>query len=263
MKTRIISGAIIIAYAVFAIICGGLVAFLSCLAISLVSAGELYRAVKVRPKDKYFGLMDTAAYIMIAVYYVCILAFDSRFRLMSILAAFIVIMAVYVFTFPKYKSRHAFAAFTGVIYTGVMFSCVYLTRMLPAGIYHVWLIIIASAGCDTAAYFTGVFLGRHKMAPVLSPKKTWEGAAGGIIGAAVLGVLFALIFKQNIPMYLLISLIGSVVSMIGDLTASAIKRNMDIKDYGRLIPGHGGMLDRVDSIIFTAPVVYYLSLFLL
>lgn len=263
MKTRIISGIIIIAYAVFAIICGGLVAFLSCLAISLISAGELFRAVKVRPSGRAFGLLDCAAYVMIAVYYGCILAFDSRFRMMSLIAAFIVIMAVYVFAFPRYKSKHVFAAFTGIFYTGVMFSCVYLTRMLPAGIYHVWLIIIASAGCDTAAYFTGVFLGKHKMAPVLSPKKTWEGAAGGVAGAALLGVIFALIFKQNILMYLVISLVGSVVSMIGDLTASAIKRNMDIKDYGRLIPGHGGMLDRVDSIIFTAPVVYYLSLFLL
>ncbi len=104
------------------------------------------------------------------------------------------------------------------------------------------------------------------MAPVLSPKKSIEGAVGGVAGAALLTALYGMIFKQAMgitvtEVWLLagISMAGALISMVGDLTASAIKRNYEIKDYGRLIPGHGGILDRFDSVIFTAPIIYFLA----
>ena len=107
-------------------------------------------------------------------------------------------------------------------------------------------------------------MGKHKLCPNLSPKKTIEGAIGGVLGALVLGIIFGLIFKiQVFPHVILMSIIGSVMAQLGDLTASAFKRKMGIKDYGNLIPGHGGILDRFDSVLFAAPAVYYyLQLFM-
>ena len=138
--------------------------------------------------------------------------------------------------------------------------------MLENGAYLVWLIFLCSWGCDTCAYCVGKLIGKHKMSPKLSPHKSVEGAIGGVVGAALLTALYSFIFKDAMGLtgneiWLLagISAIGALISMVGDLTASAIKRNYDIKDYGKLIPGHGGILDRFDSVIFTAPIIYYLA----
>ena len=135
---------------------------------------------------------------------------------------------------------------------------------------HAVYLILFSAFCawftDTCSYFSGVFFGKHKMAPVISPKKTWEGAIGGVLGTAVANVIIFLVFKTwffSAPFtgwdwYLVIpiSIILSVISIFGDLAASVIKRNYGVKDYGNLIPGHGGVMDRIDSAIFVLPAMY-------
>ena len=182
---------------------------------------------------------------------------------MSVVVGFFIIMFVYVFQYPRYTAFHTMSAVFGIIYCGVMLSFIYQTRMIDGGQYHVWLIFLSAWGCDTCAYCVGMLFGKHKMAPVLSPKKSVEGAIGGVAGAFVLGIIYAALTNGPIFIYALICGIGALISMVGDLTASAIKRNMDIKDYGRLIPGHGGILDRFDSIIFTAPMIYYLSYLLI
>ena len=160
------------------------------------------------------------------------------------------------------------AAFFGIFYVAVMLSCVYQTRMLENGAYIVWLIFLCSWGCDTCAYCVGVLIGKHKMAPKLSPKKSVEGAVGGVVGSMLLTALYTWVFREQmhagteeILLFAAISGVGALISMVGDLTASAIKRNYEIKDYGKLIPGHGGILDRFDSVIFTAPAVYYLAFY--
>ena len=111
----------------------------------------------------------------------------------------------------------------------------------------------------------GRLFGRHKMAPVLSPKKSIEGAVGGVIGAALFGGIYGACIRGKVSadinvvlVYIVVCAIGALISMVGDLAASAIKRNMEIKDYGHLIPGHGGILDRFDSVIITAPIIYFL-----
>ena len=113
-------------------------------------------------------------------------------------------------------------------------------------------------------------MGKHKMAPVLSPKKSVEGGIGGVVGAALLGAIYAIAINRFAPaanadalQYALICGIGGMISQVGDLAASAIKRNHDIKDYGKLIPGHGGILDRFDSVIITAPIIYYMAIALM
>lgn len=258
-KTRLISGIILVAVALLTIIPGGYVLFFTCLALSLIGAGEFYAATGVRPEDKPFGLLDCMGYVGIVLVYICILILPERAHTMGIVFAMLIIMFVYVFTFPKYEAKTIFAAFFAVVYTGFMFSCIYLTRMLDGGKFHVWLIFLSAWGADTCAYCVGMLFGKRKMAPILSPKKSVEGAIGGIAGAVILGLIYALCTKGPIVQYMIICLFGAVISMVGDLAASAIKRNTGIKDYGNLIPGHGGILDRFDSILFTAPVIYYLS----
>lgn len=127
------------------------------------------------------------------------------------------------------------------------------------------MILISSWISDTCAYCVGMLLGKHKLAPVLSPKKSVEGAVGGVVGTAIVGALFGFFMSEQIVtdrqvtmIFALIGAIGSVVAQMGDLAASAIKRNYNIKDYGKLIPGHGGIMDRFDSVLVTAPMIYFL-----
>jgi len=123
----------------------------------------------------------------------------------------------------------------------------------------VWIVIISALGSDIFAYFTGRLLGKHKLAPNLSPKKTIEGAIGGLIGSSLLSCLFGYIFMKEMTIIcLILGFIGGAAGIAGDLTASAFKRKMGIKDFSNLIPGHGGVLDRFDSVLFSAPVIYYL-----
>jgi len=147
-----------------------------------------------------------------------------------------------------------------------MLSYVYQIRLLEQGAFLVWLVFFCSWGCDTCAYCVGVTMGKHKLAPVLSPKKSIEGAVGGVVGAALLGAAYAALINRfaptadaNVLSYALICAVGGVISQVGDLAASAIKRNHNIKDYGKLIPGHGGILDRFDSVIITAPIIFYMA----
>ena len=172
-----------------------------------------------------------------------------------------------MFTFPKYRTEEIAEAFLGFVYVPVLLSFIWQTRMLSIDgestslIY--FLIFICSWGCDTCAYAVGMLLGKHKLAPVLSPKKSIEGAVGGVAGAALIGFLYASVFSLEAPECAFLCAAGAVVSQVGDLAASAIKRNHGIKDYGKLIPGHGGILDRFDSVIVTAPIIYILAVIFL
>jgi phosphatidate cytidylyltransferase len=115
---------------------------------------------------------------------------------------------------------------------------------------------------DTGAYFVGRSFGKHKMSPIISPKKTWEGAIGGIVTAVIVALFTVplLGLPINFLVAALLGLIGGCVGLIGDLVESLIKRRIGVKDMGNIMPGHGGLLDRADSIIFAAPIMYYLIL---
>lgn len=262
--TRTCSGIILVALALFFILSGGNI-LLGCLAvISLIGVFELYRVMKIHNMP-----MGFAGYVATAAYYLHLYAaINDRAQLVFlIIISLMVFLTVYVIRFPLYGSEQVLSAFFGLFYVPVMLSYIYQCRILNGGIYLVWLVFLCSWGCDTCAYLVGITCGKHKMAPVLSPKKSVEGAIGGIVGAVLLGALFGTVFQAHIPFAnpaaacAVICLIGSPISMIGDLAASAIKRNHDVKDYGHLIPGHGGILDRFDSVIFTAPIIYYTVVF--
>lgn len=268
--TRLISGVVLLALAIFLIVTGGNILILSTVFISIVGLFEFYRV---------FGLQKSLpailGYIVTLLYYAeihiselesikpsFVIDTEMLFMVFSLL-----LLGVFVIRYPSYNINEIAVSFFGVIYVCVMLSYIYLTRMeIQNGKYIVWLIFLCSWGCDTCAYCVGVLFGKHKMSPVLSPKKSVEGAFGGVIGAMLLTFIYTSIFKANMDLDMkgviilsLISGVGALFSMVGDLAASAVKRNYGVKDYGKLIPGHGGILDRFDSMIITAPIVFYLS----
>lgn len=254
--TRLFSGVVLILLALATIITGNDVLLGTVLIISIIGLYEIYKVAKIEKSPLGF-----VGYIVTCVYYYMLreqIAYEWFTYL--ILGLLILIMTVYVIRFPKYNSEHILFAFFGFFYVPMMLSYVYQTRMLEEGKFLVWLIFICSWGADTCAYCVGMLIGKHKMTPRLSPKKSIEGAIGGIIGAGLIGCIYAVAVGGNVIYYGIIGACGSVISIIGDLAASAIKRNHDVKDYGKLIPGHGGVLDRFDSVIFTAPVIYFLAM---
>lgn len=256
-KTRLISGIILVIIALATIISGSWILFFTLLVVSLIGMRELYKVMKV--SDEHITVLELVGYLGAVLYYIAMKADFGNYGTMAIIISMILILFVYVFGYPKYHAEQVMAAFFGVVYVAVMLSFIYLTRSLPDGKFLVWLIFLCSWGCDTCAYCVGMLIGKHKMAPVLSPKKSIEGAVGGVAGAALLGAIYAAATQGKMAEYALICAVGALISMVGDLAASAIKRNQNIKDYGKLIPGHGGILDRFDSVIITAPVIYYLA----
>ena len=262
MLVRILSGIVLLLITGSSLIIGGWYLYGICIFISLVGMMEYYRVLGINKK-----LPGIIGYVGATAYYVSLLMTDECFGILVLTATAIAMMIAYVATFPKYTIEDSAKGYFGVIYVAVMISYIYLTRQLPDGEYLAWLIFICSWGSDSFAYLAGVAFGKHKMTPKLSPKKSYEGAVGGIAGAAVLGALFGVFVKyltgaDYMAAFTVASAIGATISIFGDLAASAIKRNKDIKDYGRLIPGHGGILDRYDSVIFTAPIVYWVLYFI-
>lgn len=151
----------------------------------------------------------------------------------------------------------------GIIYVLGFLMFIPLLYGATDGKFLIGYIIIASWGTDTFAYFIGSKFGKHKLTPI-SPKKSIEGSIGGIVGAVILSLIYTFVLNQLADLEIsYLAILGiiillSILSQIGDLTASSIKRFVKIKDFGDIIPGHGGMLDRIDSIIFIAPFAYYL-----
>ncbi|MBQ4282387.1 MAG: phosphatidate cytidylyltransferase [Lachnospira sp.] len=260
MKVRVISGIVLTVIMIAALLLGGWVLFALTLGISLIGMYEIYRVVgQEKSLPAVFGYMS-------AIFYYVTIGFGlEQFSVLAIVLGLMSIMAVYVFTFPKYKATDMIMLFFGIVYVAMMLSYMYKVRVMEDGIFLVWLIFVSAWVNDTLAYFSGVLLGKHKMTPKLSPKKTIEGAVGGILGATLVGAVYGYIVGANMNGHLgntiiafaVASFVGAFLAIVGDLAASAIKRNHDIKDYGNLIPGHGGILDRFDSVIFTAPAVYW------
>lgn len=268
MKTRIISGAVVAVIMFGALWLGGIWLNLLLLFCALVGLYEFYRAVGLLDKGKYISPLTGIGYVGTICLYILEYVFASEYWIVLFVSVLtlLVILGMYVFSFPKYEVGQIVNAFFGFFYAPVMLSFVFLTRSMEDGIYIVWLIFLSSWFCDVFAYFTGMLLGKHKLAPVLSPKKSIEGAVGGVVFPALFGGLYGYFIKGyisgNFPVafvFCLICAVGAIVSQIGDLSASAIKRNRNIKDYGTLIPGHGGILDRFDSVIFTSPMIFFIA----
>ena len=277
MLIRLVSGVIMLALLIAVIVTNGPVLAIFTLLISLGGFYEIVKAGGVRNENEKAALPELVGYAGILALYALLYfaSFEtvSRFLLLVPVLTIMGMLLCYVLTFPRYKSSQIMTAVFAFIYAPVFLSFIYQTRNLPKGKFLVWLIFCGSWGCDTCAYAVGMLFGKHKMAPVLSPKKSVEGAVGGVAGAALIAFVYAgalLLFakdsglgKEILWVFPLIGAVGGLLSQAGDLAASGIKREHKIKDYSKLIPGHGGIMDRFDSVIVTAPLIYYLSLLLL
>lgn len=263
-RTRLLSGIVLVILAVILVSTGGVLLYGAVAVISLIGMFELYRVMGIEKKS--LGLIG----YMAGISYFGLLWFDKQeYVTLMAIAALMCLMVIYVVTFPHYRTEQVTVTFFGIFYVAVMLSYLYQVREMADGRYLVWLIFISSWGCDTCAYCVGMLFGKHKLAPVLSPKKSIEGAIGGAAGAALIGFFYASLFGDRMlevgnpqAACALACAIAAVISQIGDLAASAIKRNHEVKDYGHLIPGHGGVLDRFDSVIFTAPAIFFAVNFL-
>ena len=261
--TRLISGIVLVIIAAASIVLGGNVMFGVVAAISFIGLFEIYRVFKLEKT-----ILAILGYLFTAAYYALLYVGGKVYVPELLIGLLICLMTVYVFDYPKYRTEDIMAGLCGMVYVVFMLSYLYQIRCLPNGAYLTGLVFFCAWGCDTCAYVFGMLCGKHKMAPVLSPKKSVEGGIGGIFGAAVLGAAYGavgahyglVVSEHNVALiFAVCCAVGAVISQIGDLSASAIKRNHDIKDYGNLIPGHGGILDRFDSIIITAPIIFTLA----
>ena len=256
MKTRIISGAVLTVILVGAVAGGAVTMFALAALITGMGLFELYRVVGIHK-----SALGITGYVMAAAYYAMLWFEKMQYLDYYCVASGIIFMFVYVCTFKNMRAKQAAFGLLGLYYVAIPISYIYKIRILDKGIFIFILVFVCSWIADTFAYFTGVTLGKHKLVPHLSPKKSVEGAIGGILGAIIVGTLYGFFLGRYYGEHLALSFgiicaLGSFISIFGDLAASAIKRKYDVKDYSNLIPGHGGILDRFDSMIFVAPIVY-------
>jgi len=241
---------------------------------ALLAAFEFYRLVatsKVSPLT-YFGLVCVLLFIVGRNPDV-LSALEPHFDIDLITPLLLTATAVlsFVWLLARRQKEGAFAGWAwtmaGILYIGWLLSYLVSLRGLEDGRNWIFLALFTTFASDTTAFFVGRALGRHPLAPNISPGKTWEGAVGGVLGAVLVSLFFVLPTPLSLNPYInwgqaiLLGLLVSVFGQIGDLTESLLKRNMGVKDSGTLIPGHGGVLDRVDSIVFAGVVVYYFALF--
>lgn len=245
---RVSSGIIGLLLLIFVVNRGGFLLSLSLLILSLIGIGEFFKAVrnlKIYPYD-YIGYLG------------CIIIFIADL-VPSIERDLVITLTLIIMLLTLLLGREKSTGDIGI----TLFGIIYIPFMLfhvsyLEGTKYIWLIFLIAFGTDTFAYFAGNLFGKHKLSPKISPNKTIEGSIGGIIGSLIITILYAL-YVGIAPLWklVLMSILTSIISQLGDLVASKIKRMTGIKDFGKLMPGHGGVLDRFDSIILTAPVIYY------
>ncbi len=262
MKTRIISGTCIFAFLVLTVLTSGIPFLLNAI-MAVIAAGAIYEILKIG------GLSCRKTLTAGAMIFAGALVFcsDPGFlwhRQILTLATFLLILLTFAYYLKGYKNTTLPDLAFGLVMTllvAYFFSAVVLTRRTEEGFWNLILIFLLAWIPDTGAYFSGALFGKHKLAPVISPKKTVEGAVGGLIVCVGVSYLYAWLVGLtgagvNYGIVLVYAVVGTLISILGDLTASLIKRHYDVKDYGNLIPGHGGIMDRFDSIWFVAPFVY-------
>ncbi len=201
-----------------------------------------------------FGLLATLLFI---IYPHCTFQFVLPFLITATLTLSLIML---VFVRPKEGVFAGWAwTMSGILYVGWLLSLLVILR-LDAGRDWVFLALFTTFGSDTAAYFIGRAIGRHKLAPNISPGKTWEGAIAGVCVGVIISVLFTLDTPLQLPLHywqaIILGVMMSVFGQLGDLVESLLKRNFGVKDSGSLMPGHGGILDRLDSVLFAGAVVY-------
>ncbi len=258
MKTRILTAIVLIPLLVLVLLSGSTVIAGAVIVISLVGLYEFYKATGLKDKKCLCALGYLAAIA---------LPLMRSFVNPQIYAPLVYFFMFLLFVIMLLQHKTVSVTDAAMVIFSVIYIPYFLTnllyiRELEYGGILIWIPFIGAFLTDTCAYFAGVFLGKHKLCPEISPKKTIEGSIGGILGCMIVCMLYGLLMEKAWVLrvnYISLAVLGfamSIVSQIGDLSASIIKRKFGIKDYGSLFPGHGGILDRLDSVIMIAPLVY-------
>lgn len=261
MKTRVISGLAMLPLLLIFYLGGYPLAIMVFIAAA-IGMREFFNAFKTIGINPSYGVGMFSLVGLYAIY----LAFHiftippAFIPHISLLWVFVTVLAcmLILFDFDKHGIEDSMSTLLGIFY--LVFFSFHIVLIDHMGEYRIliWLVIMSAFGTDIFAYFVGMTLGKHKLAPRISPKKSIEGSIGGVVGSVIICSGFGILFAPDFLLdCLLLGLLGGVVSQLGDLTASIFKRKIGIKDYGNLIPGHGGVLDRVDSVLYTGPMVYY------
>lgn len=266
MKTRIISG-VIMGLILIAVLTAG---FLWNPIVIIAVVGLLASAAMYELLHNAIGIEDKVSWIGACVYaFLSVLSLQiGGYALLALVCWFIVTALYTVFASVLILKNHKTFNLTQIFSLFALplsYSLAFLSLggiiISKSGIYYLLQLLNFSCICDMGAYFVGVTLGKHKLCPEISPKKTVEGAIGGILSSIIISFVLCICFKKNIIAGVALTIPFCVLSMIGDLFASTIKRSVGIKDYSDLIPGHGGIMDRLDSMIMIAPLMYILTLF--
>ncbi|EGD46659.1 phosphatidate cytidylyltransferase [Ruminiclostridium papyrosolvens DSM 2782] len=266
-RTRIISGLVGLVLLIGVLYMGSIVLGI---AVSIIAAIGLYEFYNSISKTKGIHPIKIVGYLSIVPLLLLGLEKTGWYSLdlgtmtgMSVCLIIFVSMAVIVFGHKKYNIVDVCATAFGIAYIPFLMSFLIMLRNMEYGNILIWLIFIGAWGTDTLAYTFGRLFGKRKIIPEISPKKTLAGAIGGILGCIFLMIVFGVIVRNYFGLsisyvaLILLGLLCGTISQIGDWAASAIKRYVNVKDFGNIMPGHGGVLDRFDSILFVAPVIYY------
>lgn len=263
MKKRVIAGAVLTILVVSVIFLN--IPLLDTLVVFLLSLVGMYEYNKAF-KSAGYNLVPLIGYL--SCFGVFLLGLNLDYSSMLTIICFglpiIVILSFIYAVLTKLKTNIVDVALSifSIIYIPVMFSFLKLILNLENGRLYIWFVIFGAFACDTLAYLIGSKFGKNKLCPDVSPNKTIEGSIAGIIGVILSYIIIYMIAKYclnislNIWLVILMAVSTGIVGQFGDLAESAVKRFCKIKDSGKIIPGHGGVLDRFDSIMFIAPVVY-------
>lgn len=267
LKIRVISSIIGIAILMLVIYLGNIPLGISITLLSIIGINELYNSFSkggVNPVRiiGYISCIPVMA-LSISGEYKRVTSFIGLLKSVNAIAFFvyIVLVTLLIIAVLMHGKRNLYdisATMFGILYVPFLFSFIVLVRNMGNGIHYIWLIFIGAFATDTAAYFTGKTFGKTKFLPKVSPNKSVEGSFGGIVGCVVATLIYGY-FIGGMPLYhfVILGVLNGIISQAGDWSASSIKRYMNIKDYGNIMPGHGGVLDRFDSILFVAPLVYF------
>ncbi|HHU31993.1 MAG: phosphatidate cytidylyltransferase [Zhaonellaceae bacterium] len=254
MWQRCLTAIVGIPLAFFLVYLGGIPFFIAVGILSILGMHEFFKILI--PYD--IGIMRYYAYFCGIVWQAAVF-FQAEFRPLMLLLFLLIGFIIYIVNFKKLKLQDFSLTILGVVYVFGLFNYLNLLRFFaPQGKWWVYFTLILIWSNDTGAFFTGRYLGRHKLHKIVSPKKTIEGALGGIALTTCISFVINLLFRyMSLPEALVLGMLASTLGIVGDLWESALKRIGGVKDSGSLLPGHGGVLDRFDSLLFAAPIIYY------
>lgn len=266
LGTRILTAVIGIPITIYVINYGEWLFAVAILILTLLAWHEFYIMLHNKSINVFYGL----GFLMNLLILGCAWLGNSQEMIMTLVLTILFVLMKMVVSGNKFSVVDVAFSILGIIYIGILFSHLLLLRYtdstlyittslgtLSAGASYLWLAFIGTWANDTFAYFVGSRFGRRKLCPAISPAKTIEGSIGGMFGSMLAIIVLGLLFNLPVNHSMVMGILVGVAAPIGDLSESAIKRFAGVKDSGKLLPGHGGILDRFDSILFTVPVIYY------